>query len=93
MRYDENRHLCFRPKSVLTLGSILGINDGYIPDGHNGLNHLQIRLDLAYYPVSRLELLSYAAYNVAIDREPDRYEEDQALRSFFWVGVGLICHF
>jgi len=80
-------------QTILTLNGILGANDGYIADGHNGLNHVQLRLELAYYPTPHLEIVPYAAYNFAIEREPDRYADDHLLRDFFWGGVGIIYHF
>ncbi|MFC1761670.1 hypothetical protein ACFL6U_06280 [Planctomycetota bacterium] len=80
-------------KAVLTLRGILGINNGYIVDGHNGLNHTQLRVGLTLYPVSRLEIRSYAAYNFAINRNPERFTEDLSLRDFLWGGIGIICHF
>lgn len=80
-------------QTMLTLNGVVGANDGYIVDGHNGLNHVQLRLDLAYYPAPYLEIVPYAAYNIAIDREPDRYPDDHLLRDFFWGGIGIIYHF
>jgi len=77
---------------TLTAGSTLGINDGYIAHGHNGLNHLQFRAQLAYHPSARIEMIAYTGYNIAIDSTPDRYPGDLSLHDFFWGGVGVIYH-
>jgi hypothetical protein len=87
------REQMLNDKTVLTLRSILGINEGYVPNGHNGLNHAQLRLNLAYYPVPCIEIMPYVAYNFAIDREPERFTGDITLRDFFWGGIGVIYHF
>jgi hypothetical protein len=78
---------------VLTLQSILGVNEGYVSDGHKGLNHVQLRLNLAYYPISCIEIVPYVAHNFAIDREPDRFADDKPLRDFLWGGIGIVYHF
>ncbi len=80
-------------KAILTLRGILGFNEGYIADGHNGLNHLQLRVGLDWHPVSRFEISSYAAYNFAIDSKPERFAEDAALHDFFWAGIGVTFYF
>jgi hypothetical protein len=79
-------------RTVLTLRSIVGVNEGYVPDGHNGLNHLQLHLNLAYYPISYIEIVPYVAYNIAINREPERFVDDITLRDFFWGGIGIVYH-
>ena len=80
-------------QTILTVYGILGANDGYVAEGHNGLNHAQLRLDLAYYPVPYLEIVPYVAYNFAIDRDPERFPDDHTLRDFYWAGIGVIYHF
>jgi len=80
-------------KTVLTLRSILGVNEGYVPNGHDGLNHLQLRLSLALYPSTRIEIAPYLAYNFAIDSEPERFADDITLRDFLWGGIGVVYHF
>ena len=92
-KFALRREQMLNDKTVLTLHSILGVNGGYVPNGHNGLNHLQLRLNLAFYPVSRIEIVPYMAYNFAIDREPERFTDDISLREFFWGGIGVIYHF
>ena len=70
------------------LGS-MGANADYIPDGHNGLNHVQLRVNAAYQPVMHIELHSYAGYNQAINRDAIKYAGDELLGDFFWGGIGM----
>lgn len=87
------RQQTLNARTVLTLRSGLGINDGYISQGHDGFNNVLLRLNLAYYPLPRLEVMSYAAYSVALNRNPDRFADDANLRDLFWAGIGVACHF
>ena len=80
-------------QTVLTLSSIVGFNEGYVPNGHNGLNHVQLRLNLALYPVPCIEIMPYVAYNFAIDSEPERFADDITLHDFMWGGIGIAYHF
>ena len=87
------REQILNDQTVLTLRSIVGVNEGYIPNGHNGLNHVQLRLSMAFYPASCIEIVPYAAYNFAIDSEPERFADDLTLHNFFWGGIGIAYHF
>ena len=87
------REQMLNDQTVLTLRSILGVNEGYVPNGHNGLNHVQLRLNLAFYPVPCIEIMPYMAYNFAIDSEPEHFTGDITLRDFFWGGIGVVYHF
>lgn len=80
-------------KVVLSLRGVLGINDGYVIEGHNGWNHVQLRAGVAFYPLKRLEIQTYAAYNIAIESNPEQYRDDLTLRDFFWGGIGIAYHF
>ena len=67
----------------------LGANAGYISDGHNGLNHFQIRADASYLPMMQIEFYTYVGYNNAINRDATQYAGDELLEDFFWGGIGL----
>ncbi len=87
------RRQTLNAKTFLTLRSGVGFNDGYVSQGHDGWNHVQWRLNLAHYPLSRLEVTSYLAYSLALDRDPDRFPDDANLRDLFWGGIGVVYHF
>lgn len=68
----------------------LGVNAGYVADGHTGLNNFQLRANASYLPVVQVELYSYLGYTAAIDRDATRYAGDELLGDFFWAGVGFV---
>lgn len=68
----------------------LGVNAGYVSDGHTGLNHFQLRTNMSYLPVIQVELYAYAAYTAAINRDAIQYTGDELLGDFFWGGVGFV---
>ena len=68
---------------------VLGINNNYIPDGHDGLNHLSLELNAEYQLVGPLELVAFARYSKAIDSNPAEHPGDKLLNDFFWGGVGI----
>lgn len=67
----------------------LGVNAGYVNDGHTGLNHLELRANASYLPVLQVELYAYTGYNAAINRDAIQYAGDELLGDFFWGGVGI----
>lgn len=71
----------------------LGVNAGYVADGHNGLNHYQILANFSYVPVRQIELYAYTGYNLAINRDVAQYAGDEYLRDFFWGGIGFAYFF
>ena len=68
---------------------LLGINAGYISDGHDGLNTFQVIAGSSFYTMDRLELYASANYNLAINRDVNNYSGDELLGDFFWAGVGI----
>lgn len=61
---------------------IFGVNQGYIPDGHNGANHVAMRADADYFLISDLYLTTYAIYSWALDKDPVR-KGDRQLNDMF----------
>jgi len=68
----------------------LGVNAGYVTDGHTGLNHFQLRANASYHPIKQTEFYGYVGSNVAIERDADKYTADQLLDDFLWAGIGFI---
>ena len=68
----------------------LGINTGYVTDGHKGLNHFELRANAAYPPFRQAELYAYTAYNVALNKDAEKYAGDELLGDFLWAGIGFI---
>ena len=68
---------------------MLGVNAVYVPDGHNGLNHFQLRTYASFLPATQIELYANVGYNVAINLDSVQYAGDELPGDFFWGGVGL----
>ena len=68
----------------------LGINTGYVPDGHKGFNNLELRANASYLPFIHTEIYAYTAYNIAIGRDAEKYTGDELLGDFLWAGIGFI---
>lgn len=68
---------------------VLGVNAEYVPDGHNGFNHFQLRANASYHPGRQIELYAYSGYNLAINRDVINYADDESLSDFLWSGIGL----
>lgn len=83
----------FQPEWILETRASLGINHGYVSDGHRGLNHGQLHLNLSYQPAEPLELYGFASYSQPIDRDPQRHPGDELLRERLWGGLGLSFRF
>lgn len=71
----------------------LGANEGYIYDGHTGLNHFQIQAITSYMPFKQVELYAMAGYNQAINRDAEQYPGDETLNDFFWGSLGMVYFF
>ncbi len=60
-----------------SLQGVLGVNANYVPDGHNGLNHFQLRTYASFLPATQIELYANVGYNVAINRDSVQYAGDE----------------
>lgn len=69
---------------------VLGVNAGYIPYVHNGFNHYQILANIAYRPLTQIEIYAYTGYNASINRDITRYAGDKLLGNYLWTGIGFI---
>lgn len=81
----------YEVKPWLTLSPylILGINSGYISDGHNGANNLEMGLAAEIPLRDRLSLVVHGSYNFEINSDPGQYAGDESLNNFFHGGVSL----
>jgi hypothetical protein len=74
--------------------AIFGINSGYVPDAHEGPNHLALRLDADYHLFGNIFFTGYLAQNWEIGREPyERRPGDYPLTDFLWGGLGVMVTF
>ena len=83
-----NREFELSQKWNISLSGVLGINQGYIADGHDGVNHVAALVETHYQLNDSITLDIHAGYTWAIDRDKD-LEGDANLLDKFHVGVGL----
>lgn len=60
---------------------ILGLNQGYVSDEHDGVNHLAFQLEGAVALTEHLEASIHATYSEPLDERPG-----ESLRDLFWLG-------
>ncbi len=66
----------------------LGINQGYVADGHNGANHLALRLGVKYELTDTWFIIAHTTYSWGLDRDRT-LPGDAQLIDFFHGGIGL----
>ena len=71
----------------------LGSNDGYIGEGHNGLNHLALGVELNYALSEYFSIGGYLAHTIAIDSDASDHADDDLLEDFTYCGVNVIFSF
>ena len=79
----------YRNRLHLSGRAVLGINANYIPDGHDGANHVSLELDASYPLTGTLTAAGILRYNIAIDSDPVKFPGDALLDDLFWVGAGI----
>lgn len=73
---------------AFTASSTLGMNQNYLTEGHDGLDHLAFRLDLEYELARDWSLSTHLTYSLPINRDPDALD-DELLTNFFHTGISL----
>ncbi len=68
---------------------VMGINNNYITDGHNGLNHVALQLNSYYELTENFGVHGRVTYNHAINRDAIANPGDVLLKNFVWGGIGL----
>lgn len=65
-----------------------GINQGYVADGHDGANHIALRLGLEFALTDSISFTAHTSYSWALSRDAALPGDDQLI-DFFHGGVGL----
>ncbi len=73
---------------TLGVGGAFGMNQGYVPEGHDGANHLALTHSLEYALNETVVLSVHATYSWALDRDPND-PDDETLIDFFHAGLGV----
>ena len=82
------REFSLTEKLTLECGGVFGVNQGYVIDGHDGVNHVGLRVGLAYALTDNLAITAHTMYSWGIDQDPT-FPGDDLLDDFFHGGVGL----
>jgi hypothetical protein len=72
----------------LDLSGTFGLNHGYVPDGHEGANHLALRLGAQYALTDSVSVVAHIEYSWALNKDADA-QGDESLMDFFYYGIGL----
>ncbi len=72
---------------------VVGRNDGYIGDGHDGANHVALSLFSHFHISERMALQAHISQSWAIDANPAMFADDSPLTDFLHGGVGISISF
>lgn len=78
---------------VVSPFALLGINQDYVGEGHDGANHAVVGIEVSIALTPTLSLDAYGAYTLAIDKDADRYPDDASLEDLVYGGIGLTAGF
>ena len=67
---------------------LMGINQGYVSDGHDGTNHCALQLSLEHALTRSASFTAHTTYSWAIDQDT-AVSGDEQLINFFHLGAGL----
>lgn len=73
---------------ALSLTGLFGINQGYVSDGHDGANHVAVRMGIEYALSDSLSLTAHTAYSWGLGKDR-ALPGDDPLIDFFHGGAGL----
>ena len=72
----------------LDVSGIFGVNQGYVPDGHDGANHLALRTGAELAITESFAITAHATYSWELERDPNSPGDDQLI-DFFHGGIGV----
>ena len=83
-----SREFSITDKLALNFSVPIGINLGYVDDGHDGANNIAARVGWDYTLSESLTLTAHTTYSWALDRD-NSLPGDEQLIDFFHGGIGL----
>jgi hypothetical protein len=83
-----HRDILARDRFSLRGSLLLGFNQGYVPDGHAGVNHLAVRLGSEFALTTSFAITAHLSYSWALDRDSE-LSGDAQLIDFLHVGIGV----
>jgi hypothetical protein len=73
--------------------ALIGFNEGYVADGHDGANHVAAGVNASLALKENLSVDASLTYTAAIDKNEDRYADDASLENELYGSVGLVASF
>ena len=86
--WSTYREFSVSDKSNAVLSGILGLNDGYVSDGHNGANFYAMSVGLDRNLTDHFVISCHGMQSFAIDRHLNLVGDEQ-LKDFFHFGLGF----
>jgi hypothetical protein len=90
--WSTSREFSISDKLSAVVSGILGLNDGYVSDGHNGANFYALSVGLERNITDVIVISLHGMQSFAIDRDLT-LDGDQKLKDFFHFGLGLQWNF
>lgn len=88
---DRDIQLTDQVRLVPALG--VGLNEGYIAEGHDGVNNVTLGLHAYFRLTESIALFAHVAQNWAINSDPAVFADDASLYDSFHGGVGVAFSF
>lgn len=85
---SASREFSITDNLALNLSIPFGINQGYVPDGHNGTNHIALRTGLEYAFTDSVSITAHTTYSWALSANSALSGDDQLI-DFLHAGLGL----
>ena len=86
--WSSYREFSLGEKSAVLISGILGLNDGYVSDGHDGANFYALSVGLERNITDNFLISCHGMQSFAIDRDLTLAGDEQ-LKDFFHFGAGL----
>lgn len=77
------------PGAVVEPFVTFGVNQGYVADGHDGLNHVAAGLALSADLAETVAISGFIAYSWAVDADEARHPGDAGLDDFAYGGIAV----
>lgn len=90
--WSTYREFELNENSTALISGVLGINDGYVSDGHDGANFYALSLGIERSLRRNLSVFGHGMQSFAIEHDPSLAGDDQ-LKDFFHFGIGLNWNF
>lgn len=88
IEWNNFRNFEITEEISLYLSGSLGWNEGYVSEGHDGLNHFALRSGIQKPLNEQLSVVGHGSYSWAINRDLS-LPGDTLLKNFFHIGLGF----